>query len=427
MTQRHRAARQAHGPEQRRRVVITGSGVVTALGSDSDTLWRNLVGGRSGIRLIQSFDTTDQAVKIAGEVDFDPNPYIDVKAAKRLDRFSQFALVASMGAVKDAGLDFATEDKTRCGVTVGSGIGGISTIETEHRRLLSRGARRVSPLMIPKLMINAACGQISIHYGLLGPNSASASACASAAHAIGDAFHIVARGEADLMLTGGSEAAVTPLAIAGFAAQRALSTNNSEPERACRPFDKDRDGFVMAEGAGILVLEEYEHAKARGANILAEFLGFGASADSHNIVAPHPDGTGAALSMQVALSAALINPEEINYINAHGTGTPLGDEAETSAIKKAFGDYAPKVPISSTKSMLGHLLGASGAVELVATVQAVRHDVIHPTINLETPDPRCDLDYVPGQARETKVNYALCNSFGFGGHNATMLIGKLLD
>lgn len=412
---------------EKHRVVITGLGVVTALGSDPDTLWQNLLAGRSGIRLIRSFDTTDQAVKIAGEVDFDPLERLDPKVAKRLDRFTQFALVAGMGAVENAGLDFSKTDRTRCGVTVGSGIGGISTIETEHRRLLERGARRVSPLMIPKLMINAACGQISIHFGLLGPNCAIASACASAAHAIGDAYHCVARGEADIMLAGGSEAAVTPLAMAGFAVQKALSTRNDEPEKACRPFDRNRDGFVLAEGAGILVLEDYEHARKRSANILAEFFGFGASADSHNIVAPHPDGTGAVLSMQGALRSAGVNLDQVSYINAHGTGTPLGDEAETLAVKRTFGDLAYKIPISSSKSMLGHLLGASAAAEMVATVQSVVHDLIHPTINLDTPDPKCDLDYVPNTARAVKVKYALCNSFGFGGHNGTLLIGKLRD
>ena len=412
---------------QPRRVVITGSGVVTALGSDSDIFWQNLVAGRSGVRLIQSFDTSGQAVKIAGEVDFDPTGLVDFKVLKRLDRFSQIALVASIGAVKNAGLDFSKTDNTRCGVTVGSGIGGISTIETEHRRLLERGAKRVSPLMIPKLMINAACGQISIHFGLLGPNCATASACASAAHALGEAYYTVARGEADVMLTGGSEAAVTPLAVAGFAIQKALSTRNDEPEKASRPFDKDRDGFVLAEGAGILVLEEYEHARKRGANIMAEFLGFGASADSHNIVAPHPDGTGAALSMKAALRNAGIRADQVSYINAHGTGTPLGDETETLAVKTAFGDLAYRIPISSTKSMLGHLLGASGAVEMVATTYSVMNDLVHATINLETPDPKCDLDYVPNTPREVKVNCALCNSFGFGGHNATVLIGKLRD
>ena len=399
--------------------------MVTALGFDPDTFWQNLVAGRSGIRLIRSFDTTDQTVKIAGEVDFDPDQYIDAKESKRLDRFTQFAMVAGMVAVKHAGLDFSKEDCTRCGVTVGSGIGGLLTIETEHRRLLERGARRVSPLMIPKLMINAASGQLSIHFGLLGPNFAVASACASAAHAIGEAFHIVARGEADIMVTGGSEAAVTPLAVAGFSTQKALSTRNDAPEKASRPFDRDRDGFVLAEGAGVMVLEEYEHARKRGANIMAEFLGFGGSADSHNIVAPHPDGVGAMLSMQAGLKSAGLRPEEISYINAHGTGTPLGDEAETLAIKKTFGDYARNVPISSTKSMLGHLLGASGGAEMVATVQSVVHDVIHATINLDNPDPKCDLDYVPLQPRETKVKNALCNSFGFGGHNATIVIGKL--
>ena len=407
------------------RVVITGSGVVTALGSDSDILWQNLVAGRSGVRLIQSFDTSDQAVKIAGEVDFDPTGLVDFKVLKRLDRFSQLALVAGIGAVQNSGIDFSRTDNTRCGVTVGSGIGGLSTIETEHKRLLERGAKRVSPLMIPKLMINAACGQISIHFGLLGPNFATASACASAAHAIGEAYYAVARGEADVMLAGGSEAAVTPLAVAGFAIQKALSTRNDEPEKASRPFDKNRDGFVLAEGAGILVLEEYEHARKRGANIMAEFLGFGASADSHNIVAPHPDGTGAVLSMKAALRSAGVNTDQISYINAHGTGTPLGDETETLAVKTAFGDLANSVPISSTKSMIGHLLGASGAVEMVATVYSVMNDLVHATINLETPDPKCDLDYVPNTTREVKVNCALCNSFGFGGHNATLLIGKL--
>ena len=413
---------------RQRRVVITGLGVVTALGIDPNTYWDNLVNGRSGIRRIAGFDTTRHTCKIAGEiVDFNPDLFIDPKVSKRLDRFSQFALVAAMGAVKVSGMDFSKEDRSRCGVIVGSGIGGLLEIEAQHLRMLKRGPNRISPLMIPKLMINAASGQISIHYGLLGPNTAVASACASAAHALGEAAEVIMRDEADVMISGGAEAAITPLAVAGFSAQKALSARNDEPERASRPFDKDRDGFVLSEGAGILVLEEYEHARKRGAEILAEFLGYGASADAYNIVAPHPDGEGAALAMRSALKNARLNPDQIDYINAHGTSTPLGDEAETLAVKKVFGDYAWKVPISSTKSMTGHLLGASAGAEMVATVHTVHKNIIHPTINLETPDEKCDLDYVPGHARERKVTNALCNSFGFGGHNACLCIGKLRD
>ncbi len=408
-----------------RRVVITGVGVITALGFDKETLWSALSNGKSGVSTITCFDSTVFDVHIAGEVrNFTPENWIDRKQARRLDRFAQFAVAAAIEAIKDSGLETDKIDSTRAGVIVGSGIGGLTEIETQHCQLLTKGPNKISPFMIPKLMVNAAAGQISITFRLKGPNSAVATACASGTNAIGDAFKVIQRGEADIMVTGGSEAALTPMGIGGFAQMKALSRRNDAPEKASRPFDKDRDGFVMGEGAGILVLEEYEHARRRGARIYADLLGYGMSGDGCHITAPDPEGRGAAQSMADALRDARLNPDDIDYINAHGTSTPLNDAIETKSIKTVFNNHARKLAVSSTKSMLGHLLGASGGVEMVACALMVERGVIHPTINYETPDPECDLDYVPNTARQAKLKTVMSNSFGFGGHNATLVIGK---
>ncbi len=408
-----------------RRVVITGLGIVSTLGHDIETYWAGLTSGRSGVKLIKAFDTSEFDCKIAGEIqDFDPLQWMDKRSANRVDRFTQFGVAAAVQAVKDSGLDFEKEDRTRCGVVVGTGIGGLWEIEEQHTRLREKGPKRVSPFLVPKLMGNACAGQIAIQYQLMGPNFGATSACASSSHSLGIAFRAVRSGDADVMISGGSEAAITPLGTAGFCAAKALSTRNDQPEKASRPFDRERDGFVMGEGSGILVLEELEHARRRGARIYAEFLGFGASDDGNHIVEPDPSGRGPSLAMRMALRDGGVNPEEVEYINAHGTSTPLGDKAETVAIKIALGDHARKVAISSTKSMVGHLLGASGGVELVATALVIHRGVIHPTANYQTPDPDCDLDYVPNVARPCAVRKALSNSFGFGGHNATLLVGK---
>lgn len=410
----------------RRRVVVTGMGTVNSLCSDLAGYWEALCAGRSGIGLIEQFDTRDHKVKFAGEVkNFSPEPVLDHREARRLDRFAQFALVAAHSAVKDSGLDFSKEDPFRCGVIFGSGIGGLWEFEEQHTRFVNGGPGKISPFVVPKMIVNSAAGNISIQFGLAGPNTAVSTACASAAHAIGDALRAIQFDFADVMLTGGSEAGITPMGVGGFIQARALSERNEDPKKASRPFDKDRDGFVLSEGAGVLVLEELERAKKRGAMIYAELLGAGNTADAHHITAPHPCGTGAAMAMRVALKDARIDPSQIHYINAHGTSTPLGDEAETKAVKEVFGEHARKLPISSTKSMIGHLLGASGAVELIATILMIRHGVIHPTINYETPDPACDLDYVPNVAREARVERALSNSFGFGGHNCSLVVGSI--
>ncbi|HEY2837728.1 MAG TPA: beta-ketoacyl-ACP synthase II, partial [Pirellulales bacterium] len=345
--------------------------------------------------------------------------------SKRVDRFTQFALVAGIDAVNDAGLDFTTEDRFRCGVILGSGIGGLHEIETQHSRLIEKGPDKVSAFTIPKLMVNAACGHVSIQYGLRGPNAAVATACASATNAIGDAFKAIQYNDADIMVTGGTEAALTPMGISGFASMRALSENNDDPQHASRPFDRDRDGFVLSEGAGLLILEELEHAKARGANIYAEVLGYGSSADGGHITQPDEHGSGAAKAMQQALRDGRVSLEDVTYINAHGTSTMLGDQAETVAMKTVFGDHARDLSISSTKSQLGHLLGASGGVELVLCVLALNNSLIPPTINYQSPDPKCDLDYTPNTPRERKINAAMSNSFGFGGHNASVIIGRV--
>ncbi len=410
----------------KRRVVITGMGVVTALGCRTEELWTRVCNGESGIRPFSRFDSSMFSVRFGGEItDWTPDGYITPKEARRLDRFSQFAVAASVDAVKEAGLEFDKEDPFRCGVIIGSGIGGLSEIEVQHTKLIQRGPQKVSPFTIPKLMVNAASGQVSIQYGLQGPNTAVSTACASASNAIADAFKTIQRGAADVMITGGSEAALTPMAIAGFARMKALSQRNDDPSTASRPFDLDRDGFVMAEGAGILVVESLEHAQARGAKIFAELFGCGTSADGSHITQPAEDGAGAAKAMKLALVESKLDPTDIDYINTHGTSTILGDQAETKAIKDVYGDYAHKVAISSTKSQLGHLLGASGGVELVLSVLAIHDNVVPPTINYETPDPTCDLDYTPNQARQRQIHVVMSNSFGFGGHNASLVIGEL--
>ena len=410
-----------------RRVVVTGLGLITSLASDVEAFWKRLLAGSSGISRIEHFDTSGYTVHIGGEVkDFTSDTYLPKHEAKHLDRFSQMAVGAAVQAVRDAGLDLASvEDPFRVGVIVGSGIGGLAEFEAQHKRLVERGPMKVSPYMVPKLMINAAAGQISILYGVKGPNAGVANACASASNAIGQAFWVIQNDEADVMITGGAEAALTPLGLAGFCANRALSTRNDEPARASRPFDRDRDGFVLSEGAGIIVLEEYGHARRRGAKMYAEMIGFGMSGDGTHIVQPDPEGRGAAYAMQQMLKDASAEADSVDHINAHGTGTPLGDIAETRAIKIVFGDHARRIAVSSTKSSVGHLLGASGGVETIATVLALRDQVAPPTINLENPDPACDLDYVPLVPREMPIRRAACNSFGFGGQNACLLLQKV--
>jgi 3-oxoacyl-[acyl-carrier-protein] synthase II len=409
-----------------RRVVITGMGTVNSLAQDLAGYWEALCAGRSGIGYIEQFDTKNFKIKIGGEIkNWTTEPVVEARAARRLDRFAQFAMVAGHHAMHDSGVDVSKEDPYRCGVIIGSGIGGLWEYEEQHIRYLEGGPGKVSPFLVPKMILNSASGNLSIEHGFCGPNSAVATACASAAHAIGDAYHAIQYDKADVMLTGGSEAGIVPLGVCGFIQARALSSRNDDPKSASRPFDKERDGFVLSEGSGIIVIEELEHARKRGARIYAELLGVGNTADAHHITAPHPCGTGAAAAMRAALRDAKTAPGEIQYINAHGTSTELGDLAETKAIKEIFGDHARRLAISSTKSMLGHLLGASGAVELIATVMSINSGVIHPTINYRTPDPECDLDYVPNTARELKVHRALSNSFGFGGHNCSLVIGAL--
>ncbi len=409
-----------------RRVVITGFGAVTSLGTAVPALWSDMLAGRSGIRPIKRFDTTQYTVKFGGEVqDWTGAPHLNSRDCKRLDRFSQFGLAASIDAVKDSGIDFSKEDTERCGVIIGSGIGGIEEFEEGHEKMLMKGPSRVSPFMIPKLMINAAAATVSMHMGLRGVNSAAVTACASAGHAITDAIKAIQQDEADVMVTGGAEAALTKLGLACFMTMRALSTRNDAPEKASRPWDKDRDGFVMSEGAGILVVEEYERAKKRGANIYAELVGYGMSADAGHITMPDEQGRGANSAMQRALKMAGINPDQIAYINAHGTSTPLGDMAENNAIKNLFGAHAYKLAVSSTKSMTGHLLGASGGIETIFTAMACRTGDLPPTINHENPDVGCDLNYVPNVAQHRDVPYAMSNSFGFGGHNSSLVLKRI--
>ena len=408
----------------RRRVVITGLGTVNPLGQDVKTYWQGLLAGRSGVAPIEQLDTGPFKVKFGGEVkNFDPTAVLDRKTARHLDRFAQFALVAAIAAVKDSGLDFSKEDPYRCGCILGSGIGGLNEWEEQHARFLEGGPGKISPFVIPKMIANAAPGNVSIHFGLCGPNTAVSTACASAANSIGDALRAIQGEYADVMVSGGSEAAITFMGLGGFISARALSLRNDDPKAASRPFDKDRDGFVLAEGAGILVLEELEHARKRGAPVYAEVLGCGSTADAYHITAPHPCGAGAARAMKEALRDARLNPEDVQYINAHGTSTPLGDEAETKAIKEVFGGHARKLAVNSTKSMIGHTLGASGGIEMIATVLSLKSGVLHPTINYRTPDPACDLDYVPNSAREQRVRRAISNSFGFGGHNCCLVVG----
>jgi 3-oxoacyl-[acyl-carrier-protein] synthase II len=417
----------------RRRVAITGLGVVTSLGETADELWENLCAGNSGIALISRWDTSKYPVRIGGEcAKFDIMSYAEAAARvtderlqpKRVDRFAQFGMAASLTAAQDAALDFTKEDPFRCGVIIGSGIGGIETIEEQNKILISKGVSRVSPFTVPRLMANAASGNVSILFHINGPNTAVCTAYATGSNAIGDAGRIIEHDMADVMIAGGSEAALCELGMATFCAARALSTRNDDPTHASRPWDKDRDGFVMSEGAGVVILEEYEHAKRRGARIYAELVGYGMSGDGCHITAPEPEGKGASLAMTLALRDGGVSPDRVDYINAHGTSTPLGDLAETKAVKSTFGPHARKLAISSTKSHLGHLLGASGGVEAVITSLAVHHNLVPPTINLESPDAECDLDYVPGKARDRRIEYAMSNSFGFGGHNASLLLKK---
>lgn len=411
-------------PQPRHRVVITGMGAITPIGIGVDAYWNALLAGTSGAARISAFDVSPYPTQIACEVkNFDPNTVADKKEARRLDRALLFALGATDEAVKMAGLDVEKLDRDRCGVVIGSGIGGIDTFEKQHQTLLSQGPGRVSPFLIPMMIIDMSSGLVSMRYGFKGPNYATVSACATAGHAISDAMHLIERGDADLMVTGGAEATITPVALAGFCSARAMSTRNDQPERASRPFDVDRDGFVMGEGAGILVLESLEHATRRGARILAELLGTGMSGDAYHLTAPSPHGEGAARAMKAALRDADIGPDQVDYVNTHGTSTDLGDICETEAIRSVLGDHAGEVVCNSTKSMIGHLLGAAGGVELIACVKSIETGTIHPTINLETPDPKCDLNYAPLKPVQRPVKVAISNSFGFGGHNVTLVVG----
>lgn len=409
----------------KRRVVISGLGVVTSLSCKVDDLWSRVLAGESGIHSIRLFDVSDFKVTIGGDIyDWNPSDYIDPKELKRLDRFTQFAIVAATDAVADSGIDFSSLDSFRSGVILGSGIGGLSTIEEQMSRLMTKGPNRVSPLTIPKLMLNAAGGNISIKYGIRGPNYTVATACASATNALGDALKCIQYGDADVMITGGAEAAMTRMGLSAFQNMKALSTRVDSPEQASRPFENDRDGFVFSEGAGIVIFEELEHAKARGAKIYAEVLGYGTSGDAGHITQPDEEGTGAAKAMSTALTDADLAPDQVDYINAHGTSTPLGDKAETRAVKSVFGAAAEKLSISSTKSQLGHSLGASGGIELVLCVKALQEQTVPPTINFSTPDPECDLDYTPNEPKSRSLNYVMSNSFGFGGHNASVIVGR---
>jgi len=409
----------------KKRVVITGIGAITPIGIGKDAFWQSLIAGKSGIKKITRFDASQYTTQIAGEVtDFDPAQYIDKKEAKRMDRFTQFAVSATKMAFEDSKIDLEKEDRERIGTMIGTGIGGMDTLHDQFKNLFDKGPGRVSPFFVPMMIGNMAAGQTSIAFGLQGPCSSVTTACATGTNAIGDAFKVIQRGDADVMVAGGTEAAISPVAIAGFCSMKALSTRNDEPEKASRPFDKGRDGFVMGEGAGIVILESLEHATAREAHIYAEVIGYGSNADAYHMTAPAPEGAKAAKCMAMALKDAGIKPEDVDYINAHGTSTPLGDKLETMAIKTLFGAHASTIAVSSTKSMTGHLLGASGGIEGIITALTLENDVIPPTINLENPDEELDLDYVPNVARKQVVNVALSNSFGFGGHNATILLKK---
>jgi len=409
----------------KRRVVITGIGIVSPLGIGTEENWQGITKGKSGIGYITHFDASDYPVKIAGEVKgFDPLNFIEKKDLRKMDLHIQYALVSTEFALKDADLSINSGNSERIGVFIGSGIGGLNFIESQHKILLKSGPRRVSPFFIPGLIVNLAAGHVSIKFGAKGPNSATCTACSSGAHAIGDSYRIIERGDADAMITGGTEGVIAPLAVAGFSSMRALSTRNDEPEKASRPFENDRDGFVIGEGAGILILEELESALKRGAKIYAEIVGYGMSGDAYHISAPSEDGDGPIRAMISTIKDAGVEPSEVDYINAHGTATPPGDKIESLAIKKLFGPHAKKIPVSSNKSMIGHLLGAAGGVEAVFSVLTIYHRIIPPTINYQTPDPECDLDYVPNKSRKAEINHVLSNSFGFGGTNACLLFKK---
>jgi len=409
----------------KRRVVVTGVGVVSPVGVGIKEFEEGIFNGRNGIGRITRFDPSLYRSQMAGEIkNLKLEKFLSPKEIKRMDRFTQLGMIAAQECIETAGLDLDKENLDRIGVLVGSGVGGLETIERENATLLKQGPRRVSPFLVPMLITDIASAHIAIKYGFKGPNFSISTACATGTHAIGEAFRIIQRGEADVMITGGAEAAITPLGLAGFCAMKALSTRNDEPEKASRPFDRERDGFVIGEGAGILVLEELERAKKRGANIIAEILGFGMSSDAYHITQPVEDGRGIFVAMREALKDARVNPEDVDYINAHGTSTPLNDKVETVAIKTLFKEKSYEIPVSSTKSMTGHLLGATGGVEIIACILAIQRKMVPPTINYEFPDPECDLDYVPNKAREINVNVALSNSMGFGGHNATIVVGK---
>ncbi|MBE9126184.1 MULTISPECIES: beta-ketoacyl-ACP synthase II [unclassified Coleofasciculus] len=410
---------------EQKRVVVTGLGAITPIGNNLAEYWEGLLTGRNGIGPITLFDPSRHTCRIAGEVKgFNPHDYMDRKEAKRMDRFAQFAVAASKDALADAQFVINELNAEQVGVVIGTGVGGLKVLEDQQEIYLTRGPDRCSPFMIPMMIANMAAGLTAIHTGAKGPNTCTVSACASGAHAVGDAFRLIQRGYAQAMICGGTEAAVTPLSVAGFAAARALSCRNDDPEHACRPFDRDRDGFVMGEGAGILILEELEYALSRNARIYAEIVGYGMTCDAYHMTSPSPDGEGAIRAIQLALKDASLSPEQVSYVNAHGTSTPVNDPTETTAIKKALGDHAYQVAVSSTKSMTGHLLGGSGGIESVAAVMTVANDQIPPTINLENPDPKCDLDYVPNKSRQQTVEVALSNSFGFGGHNVTLAFKK---
>lgn len=410
----------------KRRVVITGIGIHSPVGLGLEANWQNIIAGKSGISSIDSFDTTGMPASIAGQIlDFNPENWMDKKSCRKMDRFIQLGMAAGLDAMADSGLEITDENAPRVGVHIGAGIGGLTTIETQTKTLFDRGPRRISPFYIPSSIINMISGNLSISLGAKGPNLAIVTACATGTHSIGDAGRLIEYGDADVMFAGGAESSITPTAMAGFGNAKTLSTRNDDPQGASRPWDKGRDGFVMGEGAAVLVLEEYEHARKRGAKIYAELAGFGLSGDAYHMTSPVPDGEGAARCMDNAMRNAGVNPPQVDYINAHGTSTPLGDVAETKAVKRAMGDHASTVAVSSTKSMTGHLLGAAGAIEAVYATLAVKHQVVPPTINLDDPDPECDLDYVPGTAREMKIDVAMSNSFGFGGTNGTLIMKRI--
>ncbi|MDR2708444.1 MAG: beta-ketoacyl-ACP synthase II [Elusimicrobiota bacterium] len=409
----------------KKRIVVSGLGIVSPIGIGKDKFAQNLKAGKSGVSLIEHFDTKDFSTKIAGVVkDFNPEQRIDKKKIKRMARFAQIGFYAACEAIEDSKLDLSKENLSRIGVITGTGMGGLGVMEEEVATLIARGPKRVSPFLIPMIISNMLPGEIAIKFGFTGPNYTTTSACSSSNHALGDAMKVLQAGEADVMISGGSESVISPLGLAGFCSMKALSQNNDHPQEASRPFDQNRDGFVMGEGAGIVVLETLEHAQARGAKIYAELIGFGASDDAYHITAPDPDGRAAILAMEAAIKSAQIAPHEIDYINAHGTSTTLNDKIETFAIKKVFGAHAKDIPISSTKSMTGHLLGGAAGVELIAIIVSIQGGFIHPTINYQTPDPECDLDYVPNVARERQINIAISNSLGFGGHNTTLVVKK---